>query len=75
MSGWGRFGKGKGGEGLYSLAASGYTREFCRRGPLIGLSGDLRSVRRLRSSVVEHFLGKEEVTGSNPVVGSSRVGH
>ena len=22
------------------------------------------------SSVVEHFLGKEEVTGSNPVVGS-----
>ena len=23
-----------------------------------------------RSSVVEHFLGKEEVTGSSPVVGS-----
>ncbi len=22
---------------------------------------------------VEHFLGKEEVTGSNPVVGSSRL--
>ena len=25
---------------------------------------------RPHSSVVEHFLGKEEVTGSNPVVGS-----
>jgi hypothetical protein len=24
------------------------------------------------SSVVEHFLGKEEVTGSSPVVGSNR---
>ncbi len=23
---------------------------------------------------VEHFLGKEEVTGSNPVVGSLRIG-
>lgn len=23
-----------------------------------------------RSSVVEHFLGKEEVMGSNPIVGS-----
>jgi hypothetical protein len=27
---------------------------------------------RPHSSVVEHFLGKEEVTGSNPVVGSTR---
>jgi hypothetical protein len=25
------------------------------------------------SSVVEHFLGKEEVTGSSPVVGSNIV--
>ncbi len=24
------------------------------------------------SSVVEHFLGKEEVTGSSPVVGSNK---
>jgi hypothetical protein len=24
------------------------------------------------AQVVEHFLGKEEVTGSNPVVGSSK---
>ena len=27
-------------------------------------------VSRPHSSVVEHFLGKEEVTGSSPVVGS-----
>ncbi len=27
--------------------------------------------RRPHSSAVEHFLGKEEVTGSSPVVGSS----
>ncbi len=29
-----------------------------------------RSIPRPCSSVVEHFLGKEEVTGSNPVMGS-----
>ena len=27
-------------------------------------------ISRPHSSVVEHFLGKEEVTGSSPVVGS-----
>ena len=26
------------------------------------------------SSGVEHFLGKEEVTGSNPVIGSRKIG-
>ena len=31
------------------------------------------NVSRPHSSVVEHFLGKEEVTGSNPVVGSKIV--
>jgi hypothetical protein len=30
-------------------------------------------VKRPHSSVVEHFLGKEEVTGSIPVVGSTIV--
>ena len=29
------------------------------------------AIDRPRSSVVEHFLGKEEVTGSIPVMGSS----
>ena len=31
------------------------------------------NVSRPHSSVVEHFLGKEEVTGSSPVVGSKVV--
>ena len=39
-----------------------------------GLSPVFRSIflvfRRPCSSGVEHFLGKEEVTGSNPVIGS-----
>ena len=30
-------------------------------------------ISRPHSSVVEHFLGKEEVTGSSPVVGSKVV--
>ena len=30
-------------------------------------------VFRPHSSVVEHFLGKEEVTGSSPVVGSISI--
>ena len=30
-------------------------------------------ISRPHSSVVEHFLGKEEVTGSSPVVGSKTV--
>ena len=34
-----------------------------------GLSPVSRSKRQC-SSVVEHFLGKEEVTGSSPVIGS-----
>ena len=38
-------------------------REFEARLPL--------SVRRC-SSAVEYFLGKEEVTGSNPVIGSMK---
>ena len=33
-------------------------------------TGVSRDASRPHSSVVEHFLGKEEVTGSNPVVGS-----
>ena len=35
-----------------------------------GLNPVFRSDRQC-SSVVEHFLGKEEVTGSSPVIGSS----
>ena len=31
-------------------------------------------ISRPHSSVVEHFLGKEEVTGSSPVVGSRLYG-
>ena len=32
-----------------------------------------RLSRSPHSSGVEHFLGREEVTGSNPVVGSSAI--
>ena len=39
-------------------------REFEPRLPLNHI------LSRLCSSGVEHFLGKEEVTGSNPVIGS-----
>src|SRR5690606_27892499 len=34
-------------------------------------TGGSRDASRPHSSAVEHFLGKEEVTGSNPVVGST----
>ena len=34
-------------------------------------AGVSRDASRPHSSAVEHFLGKEEVTGSNPVVGST----
>jgi hypothetical protein len=33
-----------------------------------------RQILRPRSSVVEHFLGKGEVTGSSPVAGSKKLG-
>ena len=41
-------------------------REFEPRLPL----KDKNNIKRLCSSVVEHFLGKEEVAGSIPATGS-----
>ena len=37
-----------------------------------GGGGDFLLATRPRSSAVEHVLGKDEVTGSSPVVGSKR---
>ena len=41
--------------------------------PASGPKDGLRVPERPRGSVVEHFLGKEGVTGSIPVVGSSSL--
>jgi hypothetical protein len=35
------------------------------------LAADLEQIKSRRSSAVEHFLGKEEVMGSSPIVGSA----
>ena len=36
-------------------------------------TNELLNFKSRRSSGVEHFLGKEEVMGSNPIVGSALV--
>ena len=45
-------------------------RRFESGFPLHLWSGLVNGYTRPRSSVVEHFLGKEEVIGSIPIVGS-----
>jgi hypothetical protein len=64
-----------------AIAFQAIGREFEPRLPLKGLfaikkfikrtlASDIEQIKSRRSSAVEHFLGKEEVMGSIPIVGS-----
>src|SRR4029078_9482759 len=65
--GWGLAGHGNKGSLPRGLQASGAGLEFRVFPSARTFRGQLTSPR---GSGVEHFLGKEGVTGSNPVVGS-----
>src|SRR6185295_8573319 len=64
-------GDGRAARGLQRRGGGCRIRRFWPLGPVPAVAvGESTGVSSPRGSGVEHFLGKEGVTGSNPVVGS-----